>query len=98
MLGWNIYKLWSPDWWDNPQRVLQDIVDAINEALINKNNIVEDSENISPKPASEIIVNQLANQAVSYYPQPSDLITNDYTIYNSYDLEKNSLYNSDEFF
>lgn len=26
LLGWNIYKLWSPDWWDNPQKVLQDII------------------------------------------------------------------------
>ncbi|HEY3371694.1 MAG TPA: DUF3320 domain-containing protein [Prolixibacteraceae bacterium] len=25
LLGWNIYKLWSPDWWDNPNKVLQDI-------------------------------------------------------------------------
>ena len=30
MLGWNIYKLWSPDWWDDPNRVMQDILNAIN--------------------------------------------------------------------
>jgi very-short-patch-repair endonuclease len=32
LLGWNIYKLWSPDWWDNPQKVLQEILEAIQEA------------------------------------------------------------------
>jgi len=30
-LGWNIYKLWSPDWWDNPQKVIKDIVHAIED-------------------------------------------------------------------
>ncbi|HEX7583182.1 MAG TPA: DUF3320 domain-containing protein [Prolixibacteraceae bacterium] len=32
LLGWNIYKLWSPDWWDNSQKVLQDILVSIKEA------------------------------------------------------------------
>ncbi|MGM0407920.1 MAG: DUF3320 domain-containing protein [Bacteroidota bacterium] len=37
LLGWNIYKLWSPDWWDNPRKVLQEIKDTIENA----NNPVE---------------------------------------------------------
>jgi len=32
LLGWNIYKLWSPDWWDNPRKVMQEIKDAIENA------------------------------------------------------------------
>ncbi len=32
MLGWNIYKLWSIDWWDNPQKVIKDIVKSIDAA------------------------------------------------------------------
>ncbi len=32
LLGWNIYKLWSPDWWDNPKKVLQDIIATIEKA------------------------------------------------------------------
>lgn len=31
LLGWNIYRLWSTDWWDSPQRVLQDIAKTIKE-------------------------------------------------------------------
>ncbi|GAO30449.1 DUF3320 domain-containing protein [Geofilum rubicundum] len=31
MLGWNIYKLWSLDWWDNPQKVLEDIEKVIKQ-------------------------------------------------------------------
>ncbi len=29
LLGWNIYKLWSPDWWDNPKEVILDILTTI---------------------------------------------------------------------
>ncbi|MFW6257608.1 MAG: DUF3320 domain-containing protein [Prolixibacteraceae bacterium] len=32
LLGWNIYKLWTPDWWDNPRKVMQEIKDAIENA------------------------------------------------------------------
>lgn len=35
MLGWRIYKLWSPDWWDNPQKSLQEIIVAIDDAINN---------------------------------------------------------------
>lgn len=31
LLGWNIYKLWSPDWWDNSQKVVEDILNTIQE-------------------------------------------------------------------
>ena len=31
LLGWNIYKLWSPDWWDNSQKILLDILISVKE-------------------------------------------------------------------
>lgn len=31
MLGWNIFNLWSLDWWDNPQKVTKDIVNVIKD-------------------------------------------------------------------
>jgi len=52
LLGWNIYKLWSPDWWDNPRKILQEIKDAIENV-----NIPVEPEPIStkhPKPAKTI--------------------------------------------
>jgi hypothetical protein len=42
LLGWNVYKLWSPDWWDNPGKVLQEIKIAIGTAQ-NSSEIVPDS-------------------------------------------------------
>ena len=45
MLGWNIYKLWSPDWWDNPQKVIEDIVQTIKNLLNQKKELViQDNE------------------------------------------------------
>lgn len=46
MLGWNICRVWTLDWWDNPSEVLASIQDAINngitkEEIIDKENIVE---------------------------------------------------------
>jgi len=32
LLGWNIHKVWSCDWWDNHNRVLDDIKHAIKNA------------------------------------------------------------------
>ena len=39
MLGWNIYKLWSPDWWENSQKVIQDIDKTIKALQNNDNNL-----------------------------------------------------------
>jgi hypothetical protein len=31
-LGWNIYKVWSADWWENPERTITQIIEAIKVA------------------------------------------------------------------
>lgn len=41
MLGWNLYRLWSPDWWDNPQKIIRDIVNLIKKIQVSKTNPVE---------------------------------------------------------
>jgi hypothetical protein len=55
LLGWNIYKLWSPDWWDNPQKVLQDIITRIKEVQRpnEKDEIDTSSENQKSQPNRE---------------------------------------------
>ncbi|TXK24749.1 DUF3320 domain-containing protein, partial [Pontibacter qinzhouensis] len=32
LLGWKIHKIWSLDWWENPDRTLTDILTAIKQA------------------------------------------------------------------
>lgn len=31
-LGWNIYKVWSADWWESPDKTITQIIEAIKEA------------------------------------------------------------------
>ena len=30
-LGWNIYKVWSADWWENPDKTISQIIDVIKQ-------------------------------------------------------------------
>lgn len=47
MLGWNIHKVWSTDWWENADRVMQDIVEAIKNAELKKDKLLsEEAEKI----------------------------------------------------
>ena len=34
-LGWELHRIWSTDWWHNPERELERCVDAINRSLRN---------------------------------------------------------------
>lgn len=46
-LGWNIYRVWTMDWWESPQETLRNIVDAIEQAKTNKTeSSVEEAANI----------------------------------------------------
>ncbi len=38
MLGWNICRVWTLDWWENPEDVLVSINKAINDTTIGKSN------------------------------------------------------------
>ncbi len=41
LLGWNIHRLWSPDWWVNSDKVINDILVAIENAIKSEKNIPE---------------------------------------------------------
>jgi very-short-patch-repair endonuclease len=38
LLGWNIYRIWTMDWWENRQEVLDSIAEEIEKAKTNQNN------------------------------------------------------------
>lgn len=35
-LGWNVYKIWSTDWWEQPDKTMKGILNAIDTAQKNK--------------------------------------------------------------
>lgn len=95
MLGWNIYKLWSPDWWDNPQKVIQDIIKAIKEAQKLKavKNDVEihlNSEYSNKQELTSENFKEITQEVIQPIQNSS--------IYNTCVLEQTSLKLSDEFF
>ena len=32
LLGWNTHKVWSCDWWDNQDKVIKEIIQAIQDS------------------------------------------------------------------
>jgi hypothetical protein len=51
-LGWNIYKLWTPDWWDNSEKIIKEILLRIEDV---------DSNNEQEKEGGEVKIASLAN-------------------------------------
>lgn len=47
LLGWNIHKVWTIDWWENPQKTVSDILSAIKQA--------EEQKVSSPSPHVDIL-------------------------------------------
>jgi uncharacterized protein DUF4011/restriction endonuclease-like protein/AAA domain-containing protein/uncharacterized protein DUF3320 len=68
-LGWKIHKVWSADWWENPEKTLNEVVDAIKKAEEQKDE-VEVLEDIGIetflKPVEHVL-----NQVVSTIPNPA---------------------------
>lgn len=95
MLGWNIYRLWSPDWWDNSQKVLQDIVNVIKE--LEESPIKAEASEKQIK--SDVLArNEFANVKLQGITQeviqpPENLIE-----YNTCILEQSYITSSDDFF
>ena len=95
MLGWNIYKLWSTDWWYNPQSVIQDIVKTINQV---QHPNVKDTDSEKYSNSEEIKRKEFASIKLKGITQEVILpiLTSDK--YNICVLKQSSLNFSDEFF
>ena len=50
-LGWNIYRVWTPDWWENDERELGRIVEAIGAAMSLKR-VNSDAERVNSDAAA----------------------------------------------
>ena len=50
-LGWNIYRIWSPDWFKNPDRERRRLRDALLAAKAQADARFEERESVEPAPA-----------------------------------------------
>ena len=96
LLGWNIYKLWSPDWWDNPQKVLQDIITTIKEVQRPKEKDEIDTSIENQK--SQTNRDQFAEVKLQGITQHIIVSESNYTKYCVCTLSTSCLSMSDEFF
>src|SRR5204863_5550066 len=40
LLGWTLHKVWSTDWWENSERVMNSTLEAIRNAELTKDKII----------------------------------------------------------
>jgi very-short-patch-repair endonuclease len=57
LLGWNICRIWTMDWWENPQEVLNTIAEAIKNAEENKQPLAAEK---TPLPLTETLADSIA--------------------------------------
>ena len=103
-LGWNIHKVWSTEWWENPARVTNEILESIMLAENNEHRpavIPQPSSSavkevfINAAPQSESIANNEPSQPSFADETETDLETSNFYILAS--LAAVNTYSSDEF-
>ena len=95
MLGWNIYRLWSPDWWDNQQKVLQEIVSVIKSIQETPKKAELTEKHVVPVELKRQELASIKLQAITQEViQPVEISVKYITCV----LEQSYLYSSDEFF
>ncbi len=65
MLGWNIHKLWSTDWWDNPQKVIQGVADAIEKYKAQKKDQNSVKETVGEGVSSKKVLAGYSNYVIT---------------------------------
>ena len=98
-LGWNIYKLWSTDWWENSNKILTEILDTINKLMKPTNN---------SEVANNVLINKDVNtlEKIKMYEgtklqgitQHIIEVDQKHDTYNICDLPITMINNSDDFF
>ncbi|RDV11468.1 DUF3320 domain-containing protein [Pontibacter diazotrophicus] len=69
LLGWNIHKIWSIDWWENPERTVNDILMAIKQAEEQKALAHEPTttvESFAPQNTGNLAFQHVANNSSSF--------------------------------
>lgn len=98
-LGWNIYRVWSTEWWFNSQKIMSEIADMIKKIENNEEiELAECIEDNSRLLADSTVCNPDMNQDDS--SNIATVLSSESTInyYINTVLEQKSLQTSDEFF
>ncbi|MGG1555136.1 DUF3320 domain-containing protein [Paenibacillus ferrarius] len=97
-LGWALYRVWSPDWWENKGSILRNIVQAIEKAKVNKTKAVP---TVPVKQAVEKVQDGAVQKVESAADYPPSVTTGEAQAYKACVLEAVSLgtemFNADKY-
>jgi len=85
-LGWNIIKVWSTEWWENPGKVTQDILAAIHRA--------EQGINMEPEPE----IAPLPEESIPFAFQETKVVRTETHYYEAASVQVVRSTSSDDFF
>lgn len=98
LLGWEIYRLWSREWWDNKDKILQEIFEKIENIMAyhkdNLKNEIADNHLNSKSPIGPLM-SDYHNVNVS---KDTTIVKKEETVYQIASLTPRSLYNIEEFY
>ena len=87
LLGWTLHKVWSTDWWENQDRVLQGILEAIKSAEENDGKemiaVVSDNTHFEPPKIESLVLNSVAQTTAS----PASIVTGSNRMYEVCNLD-----------
>lgn len=91
-LGWNVFKLWSTEWWEKPDRVLSRLLAVLEEIRKNgsvKQLAVEPEVPLDPIPENLPVVRKAASFQAAYRPaklrRKTDTFSDEFTYENNQD-------------
>ncbi len=99
LLGWNILQIWSVEWWENPDRILLQLQDAI--ATIKNSGQLETmtGQIVTQQPMLGALTEETADEAIALEEDYLIIDDTQYTAYQVTQFEKQAtiLLNTDEF-
>ncbi len=97
-LGWNYYRIWSTEWYHNRQNAKQNLINAINDAIKNKQQQVKALKQIENNPSEKLVNKQHFEEDISSESDESsqkDIVQDSSVAENSHDNADD--YSFDEF-
>lgn len=73
MLGWNIYRVWTMDWWEDSEKVMENIIKAIEEAK--KKGISSFNDNVKNESATKHTQPSVISSVTSTVQEEPNIIT-----------------------
>lgn len=98
LLGWNIHKLWSTEWWEAGDKQIQGVLEAIKAAEEGRKEPIREPEKVySPSPISEMKTDDFVFNKMAQIVEASPVVAKEYTEYSVCQLDAVPSTSSEDF-